>query len=218
MSVVETPEGPRPLRDVAAPHWLRQLARLRPAPADWRLAARAALAVATPIAVGLAFGRLDIGVQASLGALCATFMARSGPYRFRLRRIGFSSLAGAAGFLVGGLAASHGWVAAGVIVALAAISAVVSSIGANASAAGLMLLVFGVLGTGQAGGWHPVAATGWFVLGAAWTLFLAIAAWPVRATVPERAALAFVYSRLADLLAVVARANRASPGSGSQPP
>lgn len=202
VSGVETP-GPRPLKDVAAPHWLRQLARLRPAPADWRLAARAALAVAVPIAVGLVFGRLDLGVQASLGALCATFMARSGPYRFRLRRIGFSAPAGAVGFLVGGLAANHGWVAAVVVVALAAISAVVSSIGANASAAGLMLLVFGVLGTGQAGVWHPVAATGWFVLGAAWTLLLAVAAWPVRATVPERAALAFVYSRLADLLTVV---------------
>jgi uncharacterized membrane protein YccC len=188
---------------VAAPHWLVQLALMRPAPVEWRLVARAALAIATPIAVGLALGRLDVGVQASIGALCGTFVARSGPYRFRLRRIGFSSLAGALGFLAGGLAGGHGWLAALVIVALAGISALVSSVGANASAAGLMLLVFGVLGAGQAGMWHPVTATGWFAVGAGWTLLLAVAAWPVRATVPERAALATVYTRIAELLELV---------------
>ncbi|MGH3431964.1 MAG: FUSC family protein, partial [Thermocrispum sp.] len=193
---------------MAAPHWLVQLVRLGPAPISWPLVGRAALAIAGPIAVGLAVGELATGMQASVGALCGTFVARAGPYRFRLRRIGFACLAGTFGFLAGGVSAGYGWVSSVVLVALAVVSAVVSAVGANASVAGLMMLVFGVLGTGQGGVWDPYLATVWFAVGAAWTLVLAIGAWPMRATLPERAALAAVYDRLATLL--TAAGSRAS--------
>ena len=193
---------------MAAPHWLVQLVRLGPAPIRWPLVARAALAIAGPIAVGLALGDLATGVQTSIGALCGTFVARAGPYSFRLRRIGYSCLAGTTGFFLGGVSAGHGWLTSAVMVLLAIGSALVSAVGATASSAGLMMLVFGVLGAGQGGVWDPFEATGWFVVGAAWTLLLAIGAWPLRATLPERAALALVYQRLAAVLA--AAGSRAS--------
>lgn len=193
---------------MAAPHWLVQLVRLGPAPVQWQLVVRAALAIAGPIAVGLAFGELATGVQASVGALCGTFVARAGPYRFRLRRIGFACVAGTFGFLAGGVSAGYGWVSSVVLVVLAVVSALVSAVGANASVAALMMLVFGVLGTGQGDMWDPYVAAVWFAVGAGWTLLLAIGAWPMRATLPERAALAAVYGSLADLL--TAAGSRAS--------
>lgn len=196
------PAPPRPLREVPAPHWLSELVRVRPAPVPWWLAFRAALAVAVPAAVGIAVGEVVIGMQTSLGALCGTFVARPGPYLFRLRRIGYSSLAGTVGLLAGGLSAGHGWWTSVVMVLLAAASALLSGISATGSSAGLMLIVFGVVGAGQGEVWDPVEATGWFAVGAGWTLTLAIAAWPVRATLPERATLAAVYTKLADLLEV----------------
>lgn len=191
---------PRPLSEVAAPHWLVQLLRARKAPVDWGQVARAMAALAGPIAVGTATGQLTVGIEAAIGALCGTFVARSGPYRYRLRRMGFASLAGAAGFFVGSLAGGHGWWTSGVVVALAVVSAVISSAGATASAGGLQLLVFGILGAGQPSASGPYLATVWFLAGAGWTVLLAIGAWPVRATAPERTAVARVYDELAAML------------------
>ncbi|GAA5118239.1 FUSC family protein [Haloechinothrix salitolerans] len=197
----ERPEpSPRPLSEVAAPHWLAHLLSTTKVPVHWGQLVRAAAALSVPIAIGTATGHTGVGIEAALGALCGTFVARRGPYRFRLRHMGWGTLAGATGFLTGGVAAGNGWVTSAVIVALAVVSAVISTVGATASAAGLQLLIFAILGAGQPLTSGPYLATGWFLAGAAWAVLLAIAAWPVRATAPERAAVAAVYEQMVAML------------------
>ena len=197
----ETPApAPKPPPPVAAPHWLSALLKPKPAPIDWKRAARAAVAVAGPIALGLAFGQLSIGILVSIGALVGTVTSVSGPYRDRWRRTGMSVLAGAIGFLLGDVVGEHGWWTTGVIVLIAAISALLSAAGNDASLASLQLLVYAVLGTHESTVVGPGIAVGCFLAGAAFALLLSVAAWPVRATAPERELVAKVYDQLAALL------------------
>ncbi|MEV4311244.1 FUSC family protein [Actinocrispum sp. NPDC049592] len=186
-------------RDVGAPHWLVQLLRPKSVPISWRRVVRAAIGIAGPIGLGMAFGRLDIGALISQGALCATFGDQDGPYRYRARRIGWAIFGGAAGFFLGGSASGHGWWTAIVLVALAGASALISVNGNIASLSALQLLVFATLGSGQPR--DAIFATFWFVVGAVFAWLLAIAGWTVRATGPERAAVAQVYDELAVMLA-----------------
>jgi uncharacterized membrane protein YccC len=200
----DEPEIPAPLTKppppVAAPHWLSALLKPKPAPIDWKRATRAAVAVAGPIAIGLAVGHLSIGILVSIGALVGTVTAVSGPYRDRWRRTGLAVLAGAIGFLLGDLVGEHGWWTTGLIVLVAAISALLSAAGNDASLASLQLLVYVVLGTHESTVVGPVLAVGCFLGGAAFALLLSVAAWPVRATAPERALVAKVYDQLVALL------------------
>jgi uncharacterized membrane protein YccC len=185
---------------VAAPSWLTELLVPTKAPIDWKRAARSAAAIAGPIAVGMATGHVLPGVIAAIGALCGTVTSISGPYRDRARRSGFAVLAGAVGFLLGGLAGEHGWWTAVLITGVAAISGVLSARSNNASLASLQLLVYVILGTHESTVLSPLLALAWFVVGASWALLLSLAAWPVRATAPERALVATVFDRLAALL------------------
>jgi uncharacterized membrane protein YccC len=191
---------PKPPPPVAAPHWLSALLKPKPAPIDWKRAARAAAAVAGPIAVGMAVGHLSIGILVSIGSLVGTVTSVSGPYRDRWRRTGLAVLAGAIGFLLGDIVGERGWWTTGLIVAIAAISALLSAAGNNASLASLQLLVYVVLGTHESTVVGPGVAVGCFLAGAAFALLLSVAAWPVRATAPERALVAKVYDQLAVLL------------------
>ncbi|CAM3870541.1 FUSC family protein [Kibdelosporangium persicum] len=165
----------------------------------WKRIVRAAITITGPIGIGLAVGRLDIGVIVSMGALCGTFGDADGPYRYRARRIGWAAVGGGIGFFLGSLAGGHGWWSAAVIVGLAGISALISTSGNIASLAALQMLVFAALGAGQPRG--TLSATFWFVVGAGLVWLLALAAWPFKATGPERAAVAEIYDELAVMLA-----------------
>lgn len=188
-----------PRKDVAAPHWLVQLVRPKSVPVAWNRVARAAVGIAGPIGVGLAFGRLDIGVLVSMGALCATFGDADGPYRYRSRRILWAVTGGAVGFFLGALTGGHGWWSAVLLVLLAGVSALLSTSGNIASLAALQLLVFATLGSGTPR--DPEIATLGFLVGALFAWLLAIGGWAVKATQPERAAVASVYDEIAVMLA-----------------
>ncbi len=189
--------------DVPAPRWLAELLTPARAPIDWKRATRAAAALGVPIAVATVFGHILPGALAAIGALCGTVTSISGPYRDRARRGGLAVGAGAIGFFLGGLAGEHGWSTAVLIVGVAAISAVLSTAGNNASLASLQLLVYVILGTHESTVVAPWVAVGWYAAGAAWALLLSIGAWPIRATAPERALVANVFDRLAEALTVV---------------
>jgi uncharacterized membrane protein YccC len=197
--------GP-PAADVASPRWLTELLVPRKAPIDWRRAARAAVAIAAPIAAGTISGYLLPGVLAAIGALCGTVTSISGPYRDRARRTGMAVSAGAVGFLLGGLFGEHGWWTAALIVVAAAVTSVLSAAGNNASLAGLQLLVYLIVGTHESTVANPFVALGWFAVGAAWAYLLSIAGWPWRATAPERGMVAAVFDGMANLLTVVGTA------------
>ncbi|MFC0115988.1 FUSC family protein [Kibdelosporangium aridum] len=186
-------------KQVAAPHWLVQLLRSKKLPVPWKRMTRAAITITGPIAIGLALGRLDIGVIVSMGALCGTFGDAEGPYRYRARRIGWAAIGGGIGFFLGSLAGGHGWWSTAVIVLLAGASALISAGGNIASLAALQMLVFAALGAGQPR--DTLTATFWFLVGAGLVWLLAIAAWPFKATAPERAAVAEIYDEIAVMLA-----------------
>ncbi|HEV3360467.1 MAG TPA: FUSC family protein [Pseudonocardiaceae bacterium] len=210
----ETPTpAPKPPAPVAAPHWLTALLKPKPAPIDWKRAIRAAVSIAAPMAIGLAVNHLAIGIMFSIGSLVATVTSVSGPYRDRWRRSGLAVLAGAIGFLLGDTVGEHGWWTTALVVLVAAISALISGAGNNASLASLQLLVYVVLGTHEAAIVGPGIAVGCFLGGAAFALLLSVAAWPVRATAPERALVAKVYDQL---VAVLSAAGTPAAGPARQ--
>ncbi|MGW5050693.1 FUSC family protein [Actinokineospora sp. NPDC004072] len=181
------------MTDLAAPHWLRGLLTQNPVPIPWKRSARAVIALAGPIGVGIALGHGEIGVLVSIGALCVTFADTDGPYAHRAQRMLAAAVLGTIGYLIG----THvhpGW-----LVLVAAASAFISAAGSTASLAGLQLLVFATVGTGQTA--DPWLAIGCFAAGALLTVLLALAAWPVRGAAVEREAVAVVYEDLAAMLA-----------------
>ncbi|MBE8517926.1 FUSC family protein [Amycolatopsis sp. H6(2020)] len=190
---------PRP--DLAAPHWLVQLLRSPPVPVPWNMVARAVAALAVPLAIAYAAGDIAVGALISTGALPAVLSESAGPYRYRARRLGGATLAATAGYLVGLLTGGTPALSVPAVILVAAVSAVISAAGSNASVAGLQMLVFCVLATGQhATGVRVEVLFGCFCLGAAWSFLVALVTWTVRATSPERTAVAHVYVELAAML------------------
>ncbi|WP_410619095.1 FUSC family protein [Amycolatopsis sp. cmx-8-4] len=190
---------PRP--DIAAPHWLVQLLRSKPVPVPWNMVARAVLALAVPLAVGFAAGDIAVGALISTGALPAVLSESAGPYRYRARRLGGATLAATAGYVVGLLTGGTPALSVPAVILVAAVSALISAAGSNASVAGLQMFVFCVLGTGQhATGVRVEVLLGYFCVGAAWSLLVALVTWTVRATSAERGAVAHVYVELAAML------------------
>jgi uncharacterized membrane protein YccC len=188
--------------DFAAPHWLTQLLRSKPVPVPWNMVVRAVIAIAAPLAVAYALGDMRIGALISTGALPAVLSESEGPYRYRARRLGGAAAAAAVGYVIGLLiGGSEPAVAIPVVMLVAAVSALISAAGSNASVASLQLFVFCVLATGQyLSGVRFEVLLGCFLIGAAWSLLVALATWPVRATSPERGAVAQVYIELAAML------------------
>ncbi|RZQ64433.1 FUSC family protein [Amycolatopsis suaedae] len=187
--------------DFAAPHWLVQLLRSTPAPMPWTRAIRAPIALALPLAAGLALGDIQLGALVSTGALPTVLSEAAGAYRYRARRLGGATAAAAAGYVVGLLTGGNLALSIPAIVLVAAISALISAAGSNASTAALQLFVFCVLGSGQHQlGVDTGTALVCFLVGAGWSLAVALAGWTVRATSPERTAVAQVYIELAGML------------------
>ncbi|MEU6373681.1 FUSC family protein [Streptomyces sp. NPDC046909] len=182
------------------PDWLVRNLQPQQAPVNWAAVARAAIAMALPLAIGLAVGEPAYGALASMGALSGVIGDTADAYRMRILNIAIPQLFGAVGVTLGSLVYGHGWVAVAVVTAVALVSGMISTIGAVASVSGLLLLLNSVVGAGlpMPGAWWlaPVLMTGGGLL----VLVLALLAWPLRSGVPERAAVAGTYRTVADLL------------------
>ncbi|ASR38486.1 hypothetical protein BAY61_29705 [Prauserella marina] len=186
--------------DFAAPRWLVHLLRTTPAAVPWSRAARAAVALAVPLAVAYLAGDIKVGALISAGALPTVLAESGGTYRYRAQRLGGAASAAIIGYALGLLTGGNLAFSIPTVVLIAAISALISAAGSNASVAGLQLFVFTVLGTGQHVVGEAGVALGWFVLGAAWGLAVALSGWTVHATSPERSAVAQVFIELAAML------------------
>ncbi|MBB3663184.1 MULTISPECIES: FUSC family protein [Prauserella salsuginis group] len=187
-----------PRADLPAPRWLAHLLRTNPAPVPWSGAARAAVTFAVPIAVGYLLGAPATGALVSAGVLPVVTGDVAGPYRYRAKRLGGTVLAAIAGFGIGLVSGADPWLSHPTVVAVAAVSALISAGGNNASFAALQLFVFVTLGTGQAEAGADVGvALLCIVTGGVWGLLVALSGWPVRGTSPERTAVAQVYIELA---------------------
>ncbi|MEU9142571.1 FUSC family protein [Streptomyces sp. NPDC048349] len=188
---------PHPL---APPAWL--LGGLRPstAPVPWAAVARAAVALATPLAVGFALDEPEYGALVSMGALSGVIGDTADAYRMRILNIAVPQLFGAAGVALGTLVFGHGWLAVGALTLVALVSGMISSIGTVASVSGLLLLLNAVIGAGL-----PLPQPWWtapLLLGAGglFVLVLTLLGWPLRGRGPERTAVAATYRALADTL------------------
>ncbi|MFD3835865.1 FUSC family protein [Streptomyces sp. NPDC058642] len=182
------------------PDWLVRNLQTQPAPVNRAAVARAAIAMALPLAVGLAAGEPAYGALASMGALSGVIGDTADAYRMRILNIAIPQLFGAVGVTLGALVYGHGWLAVAVVTGVALVSGMISTIGAVASVSGLLLLLNSVVGAGlpMPGPWWlaPVLMTGGGLL----VLALALLAWPLRSGVPERAAVAGAYRTVAALL------------------
>ncbi|WP_406475630.1 FUSC family protein [Streptomyces sp. NBC_01615] len=183
------------------PDWLVRNLRPEQASVNWAAAARAAVAMALPLAIGLAAGQPVYGALASMGALSGVIGDTADAYRLRILNIAVPQLFGAIGVTIGSLVFGHGWVAVAAVTGVALVSGMISTIGAVASVSGLLLLLNCVIGAGipLPGQWWlaPLLMSGGGLL----VLALALLAWPLRSGVPERAAVASTYRTVADLLA-----------------
>ncbi|MEV7996505.1 FUSC family protein [Streptomyces sp. NPDC086077] len=186
------------------PDWLVRNLRAQQAPVNRPAVARAAVALALPLAVGLAFDRPGYGALAAMGALNGVISDTAAAYRMRVLNIAVPQLFGAAGVTFGTLVYGHGWVAVAAVTGIALVSGMISTIGAVASVSGLLLLLNCVVGAGlpmPGPWWAPALLIGG---GGLLVLLLALIAWPLRAGVPERLAVAGTYDGVANLLTTCA--------------
>lgn len=141
------------------PDWLVRNLKPQQAPVNWAAVTRAALAMALPLALGLAAGRPAYGALASMGALSGVIGDTADAYRMRILNIAVPQLFGAVGVTLGTLAYGHGWYAVAAVTGVALLSGMISTIGAVASVSGLLLLLNCVVGAGlplpSPGGWPP---------------------------------------------------------------
>ncbi|MFI6443867.1 FUSC family protein [Kitasatospora sp. NPDC050543] len=186
---------------LAPPQWLTRTLHVQPLPVPRAAAARAAVGMALPVAVGAATGQIASGALVSMGALGAVIGDTADAYRLRVLHIGVPQLVGAAGLALGERVYGHGWAAVAALTALALVAGMISTIGAVASAAGLSLMLLAIIGAGL-----PMPTPWWrgpalVLLGTLLVLAMALLAWPRRARVPERSAVAAAYRVTAELLA-----------------
>ncbi|MEU6577933.1 FUSC family protein [Streptomyces sp. NPDC046805] len=188
--------------DLTPPDWLVRNLRPHPAPpVNWAAVARAVVALALPLAVGLGTGHLVYGALACLGALNGVIADTADAYRMRIIHIVIPQLVGAVGIVLGTLAYGRGWYAVGIVIVVALLSGMISTIGAVASVSGLLLLIYCIIGAGlplpEPWWLPPVLMTGGGLL----VLLLTLLGWPLRAGVPERVSVAGAYRAVANLLA-----------------
>ncbi|MEU6354077.1 FUSC family protein [Streptomyces sp. NPDC047072] len=191
--------------DLTPPDWLVRNLRPQQAPVNRSAVARAAIAMALPVAVGLLCDQPAYGALASMGALSGVIGDTADAYRMRILNIAIPQLFGALGVTLGSLVYGEGWLAVAAVTGVALVSGMISTIGAVASVSGLLLLLNSVVGAGlpMPGEWWlaPVLMTGGGLL----VLALALLAWPLRSGVPERAAVAGTYRTVAALMAACGR-------------
>ncbi|GHB01898.1 FUSC family protein [Streptomyces termitum] len=186
-------------KSLTPPAWLTAGLRPAPAPVPWAAVVRAALALSLPLAAGLALDRPAYGALVSMGALSGVIGDTADAYRMRVFNIAVPQLFGALGVTLGTLVFGQGWLAVATLTLVALVSGMISSIGAVASAAGLLLLLNAVVGAGL-----PMPSPWWtapllLTLGGLVVLALTLLGWPLRRTAPERTAVAATYRTVAEL-------------------
>ncbi|WP_299529857.1 FUSC family protein [uncultured Streptomyces sp.] len=186
---------------VGPPAWLVSGLRPQKTPVPRGPVLRAAVAMAAPLAVGIATDRLSYGALVSMGALSGVIGDTADAYRMRVFNIAVPQLFGALGVTLGSLVFDTGWASVAVLTAVALVSGMISTIGAVASVSGLLLLLNAVVGAGL-----PMPDPWWvapllLAVGGLVVLALALLTWPFRRGLPERSAVAAAYRSVADLLA-----------------
>lgn len=194
-------------RGLHAPAWLEELARTDSPAVPWRDVVRFAVAIPAPLALAVAVEggvepgtALSAGTFGTMGALAATLAPQAGPLRDKLRRIAAAAAFGASGLLAGSLATGSGWVPVAVIALISVLAAAISRIDATMSFGSLQLLIYTALSSGFLTSLSWQTEVAFFLLGAAWATLTTLLQTRTEGGDPDRAAVAAVFARLADLL------------------
>ncbi|UOY03101.1 FUSC family protein [Blastococcus sp. PRF04-17] len=197
-------------RGFRAPAWLEELVRTSRPPVPWRDVVRFAVTVPTPLAVavlvegGVTPGpALGAGVFATTGALAGSLAPQSGLLRDRLRRATAAISFGGVGLLVGQFATGGGWAPVVLIALLSVAAALISAVNATLSLGALQLLVYAALSSGLVTPLSTAQEIGFFLAGAAWAVMTILVQAATEAQDPDRASVAAVFTRIADLLSAV---------------
>jgi uncharacterized membrane protein YccC len=197
-------------RGLRAPAWLEELVRTTPPPVPWRDVVRFAVTVPAPLAVAVVVAggvepgpALGAGVFATTGALAASLAPQSGPLRDRLRRTAAATVFGGLGLAVGQFATGGGWLPVVLIAALSALAALLSAVNAALSLGALQLLIYTALASGLVTPLPAAAEVAFFAAGAVWATVATVVQARTEAADPDRAAVAAVFTRIAELLTAV---------------
>ena len=128
--------------DPIAPDWVVRILAPKKTAVPWGDMIRSMLTVPVVLGVSLLVGQPGLGVFAGMGGLVGSFGDNGGSFRARFRRVLTGAGFGLVGLAVGRVVAEQGILAVLTIGVLAAVSALLSSLSANLSFAGLQLLVY----------------------------------------------------------------------------
>jgi uncharacterized membrane protein YccC len=163
------------------------------------LASRNALAVAAPLAIGIALGNPLGAVAVTTGALNVSYSDGRDPYAHRARRMLAWTVLGAIAVFIGSLAGATNWAAVSLTFLWAFTAGLMISISSRAGDLGLntlvALIVFAARGvTSLRGAFYTALLV---LLGGLLQTGFALLFWPLRRYDPERRALGGVYLGLA---------------------
>lgn len=194
-------------RGLHAPAWLEELVRTGHPSVPWRDVVRFAVVIPAPLAVAVAVEggiepgtTLSAGTFGTMGALVATLAPQAGPLREKLRRTVTATAFGAVGLLAGGFATGGGWAPVVVVALISVVAAGISAINATMSLGSLQLLVYTALASGFVTSLPWQTEIAFFLAGAAWATLATLVQTRTEPGDPDRAAVAEVFSRIADLL------------------
>jgi uncharacterized membrane protein YccC len=159
---------------------------------------RNALGVALPLIVGVAIGQTAGGLLTAVGALNVSYSDGVEPYGQRARRMLAASCFGALAVGAGGLLSRDHLLPVPLAAVCAFAAGMMAAVGETPSNIGVMTLATLIVFAAQA--MTPVAALQSGLLafgGGLLQTALAVASWPMRRYLPERRALAELYSELA---------------------
>jgi uncharacterized membrane protein YccC len=193
---------------------LAVLFQTRRAEVPWRVLLRNTAAVIVPLALGIAAGRVGVGLWISVGAIVTMYSDQPGPYRQRLLRLLAVSAAGGCAAFIGMVLGAHLTALLAATVAISFAGALLVVFGDAAGRIGMAAMILLVI-TAASPARGPVTALASAALiaggGLLLTLF-SIAAWPLQRYGPEREALAAVYHGLASLARQPIVDSDAAPG------
>jgi uncharacterized membrane protein YccC len=175
-------------------------------------AARNAIGVALPLAVGIAVGMPLGGLAVASGALNVSYSDGHDPYKQRARRMLAASVLCAVAVMAGGLVGHHNVAAVALITIWAFGSGMAIAAGPTGESLGVISLVVLIIYSAQTlTPERAVQAGALAFAGGLMQMLLSLALWPVRAYEPERRALAKLYLTLGQAASSPAQLMKAPP-------
>jgi uncharacterized membrane protein YccC len=180
---------------------LATLLQTRRPEVPWRVMLRNTAAVIVPLALGIATGRLGIGLAISVGAIVTLYSDQPGPYRQRLARLLAVSAAGGLAAFIGMVLGAHlaPLLLATVLIGFAGALLVVFGDAAGRVGMAAMILLVITAAEPASSVWTALQSAALIACGGLLLTLFSVAAWPLQLYGPEREALAAVYGGLARL-------------------